>query len=341
MNSKTVRASVAGALGSIIFGAIIFVALVWPVPAQVADPLSSWNAGANKSAILDFVAKVTRQGDPAFVPQAERIAVFDNDGTLWGEQPLYFQFLFAIDRVKAMAQTHPEWQTREPFASILKGDIGAALTGGEQAIAQLLAATHAGMTTDEFAGIAGDWLATAQHPKFKRRYTELVYQPMLEVLAHLRASGFKTYIVSGGGIEFIRIFSERVYGIPPEQVIGSSGKLKLEVRDGKPVLVKLPEVNFVDDKEGKPAAIQLHIGRRPIMAFGNSDGDFEMLEWTTAGSGARLGMFVHHDDGGREFAYDRKSSIGRLLRGLDEAPARGWIVTSMKNDWRRIFAFEN
>ena len=305
-----------------------------------SDPLPSWNHGAAKKAIVDFVAKVTKEGTPDFVPPAERIATFDNDGTLWAEQPLYFQFLFAIDRVKALAPQHPEWKDKEPFASLLKGDVKAALAGGEHAIVEIVTTTHAGMTREEFERIAKDWLATAKHPKTQRLYTEMVYQPMLELLAYLRANGFKTFIVSGGGVEFIRAFAEKVYGIPPEQVVGSTGKQKFELRDGKPVILKLAEVDFVDDGPGKPVGISKFIGRRPIAAFGNSDGDLQMLQWTAAGAGPRLVLYVHHTDGAREWAYDRQSSIGRLDKGLDEAKTRGWTVVSMKDDWRRVFPFE-
>ena len=308
--------------------------------AHAQDPLPSWNDGKAKQAIVAFVAKVTKEGAPDFVPPAERIATFDNDGTLWAEQPMYFQFLFALDRVKALAPQHPEWQDKEPFASLLKGDVKGALAGGERAMLDIIMATHAGMTTEEFEKIVQEWVATAKHPVTKRPYTEMVYQPMLELLAYLRANGFKTFIVSGGGIEFMRPWVERVYGVPPEQVIGSSIKTKFELRDGKPVLVRLPEVNFIDDKTGKPVGINEHIGRRPIAAFGNSDGDLEMLQWTTAGKGARLALIVHHTDAEREWAYDRKSSIGRLDKALDEAQARGWTVVSMQEDWKRIFPFE-
>jgi phosphoglycolate phosphatase-like HAD superfamily hydrolase len=301
------------------------------------DPLPSWNAGPARQSIVDFVARVTRPGSPEFVPPAERIAVFDNDGTLWAERPVYFQLLFAIDRVKAMAPQRPEWQRREPFASLLKGDVTAALAGGEQALAQILAATHAGMTTEAFAASVQDWIATARHPVTKRLYTEMVYQPMLEVLAFLRANGFRTYIVSGGGIDFMRPWTERVYGIPPEQVIGSSTKTRFEMRDGRPVLMRLPELFFVDDKEGKPAGIHHHVGRRPIAAFGNSDGDLAMLQWTTAGPGARFALYVHHTDAVREWAYDRNSRVGRLDKGLLEARARGWTVVDMAQDWKRVF----
>jgi len=307
---------------------------------QAADPLPSWNDTAPKKAILTFVEKVTKPGSPDFVPVAERIAVFDNDGTLWSEQPMYFQILFALDRVKALAPQHPEWKEKEPFASLLKGDVKSALAGGEPTIMQIVMTTHAGMTTGEFDTIVRDWVATAKHPKTKRLYTEMVYQPMLELLAYLRANGFKTYIVSGGGVEFMRPWTERVYGIPPEQVIGSSIKTKFEMRDGKPALVRLPEINFVDDKDGKPVGINQQIGRRPIAAFGNSDGDHQMFQWTTAGGGARLAVIVHHTDAERETAYDRTSSIGRLDKALDEAQVKGWTVVDMKNDWKVIYSLQ-
>jgi phosphoglycolate phosphatase-like HAD superfamily hydrolase len=310
--------------------------------ARAADPLPSWKDGPARQAIVDFVAKVTTEGSQDFVPQAERIATFDNDGTLWAEQPAYFQLLFALDRVQALAPQHPEWQDKEPFASLLKGDVQGALAGGEKALLEIVMATHAGMTTAEFEQIVKDWLATAQHPKFKRAYTECVYQPMLELLAFLRANGFKTFIVSGGGVEFMRPWAEKVYGIPPEQVIGSSIKTKFEVRDGQPVLVRLAELDFIDDKTGKPVGINSHIGRRPLAAFGNSDGDQQMLEWTQAGGGARLMMLVHHDDAGREFAYGAESKIGTFSDALTaEARKNGWTVISMKDDWKRVFSFEN
>ena len=319
--------------------AVLFVAgLV--LPSFAADPLPSWNDTASKKAIVSFVEKVTKPGAPDFVPPAERIATFDQDGTLWAEQPMYFQFFFALDRVKVLAPQHPEWKEKEPFASLLKGNVKGALTGGERAMLEIVMATHAGMTTEEFAQTVKDWIATARHPKTGRLYTEMVYQPMLELLAYLQVNGFKTFIVSGGGIEFMRPWTEKVYEIPPEQVIGSSIKTKFEVRDGKPVLVRLPEINFIDDKEGKPVAINQHIGRRPIAAFGNSDGDLQMLQWTTAGNGARFALLVHHTDAEREWAYDRTSSIGRLDKALDEAQAKGWIVVDMKNDWKTIFPFE-
>jgi phosphoglycolate phosphatase-like HAD superfamily hydrolase len=319
---------------------IALLVLVCTAAACGADPLPSWNDGPSKKSILEFVAKVTKEGSPDFVPPAERIATFDNDGTLWAEQPMYFQFLFALDRVKALAPQHPEWKDKEPFASLLKGDLKGALAGGDKALLEIVMATHAGMTTDEFEKLVADWIATAKHPKTGKLYTEMAYQPMVELLAYLRANGFKTFIVSGGGIEFMRAFAEKVYGIPPEQVIGSTGKQKFELRDGKPVLVKLPAMDFIDDKEGKPIAIQKHIGRRPVAAFGNSDGDLQMLQWTAAGAGPRLCLYVHHTDAEREWAYDRESHIGRLDKGLDEAKSRGWTIASMKDDWKRVFTFK-
>jgi len=316
--------------------ALILLLLSTAVFAQT-DPLPSWNDGATKTRIVDFVSAVTKQGGKGFVSPAERIAVFDNDGTLWSEQPMYFQLAFALDRVKALAPQHPEWKTTEPFRSVLAGDMAGVAAGGEKAVAEIVAASHAGTTSEEFEQIVADWIATAKHPKFKRRYDELVYQPMLELLEYLRANGFKTYIVSGGGIEFMRAFAERVYGIPPEQVIGSSIRTEYQVRDGTPVIARLPEIDFIDDKAGKPVGIHKFIGRRPIVAFGNSDGDFEMLEWTTSGAGRRLGAIVHHTDAEREFAYDRESHIGRLVRGLDAAAGRGWVVIDMKQDWKRVY----
>jgi hypothetical protein len=304
-------------------------------------PLPSWNDTAPKKAIIVFVEKVTKEGSSDFVPPNERIATFDNDGTLWCEKPLPVQLFFTLDRVKALAPQHPEWKTKEPFASLLKGDVKGAFAGGEHAILEIMAATHSGMTVTEFEKIVADWIATAQHPKFKRPYTECVYQPMLELVAYLRANGFKTFIVSGGGIEFMRPWTEKVYGIPPEQVVGSSGKTKFEMRDGTPVLLKLPAVNFIDDKDGKPVGINEHIGRRPVMAFGNSDGDLEMLQWTAASSGSRYCLYVHHDDAEREYAYDRKDALAKLDKGWDEALAKGWTVVSMKDDWKIIFPFEN
>jgi phosphoglycolate phosphatase-like HAD superfamily hydrolase len=311
--------------------------LLAPALLRAADPLPSWNDTAPKKAIVGFVERVTKRGSPDFVPEPERIATFDNDGTLWAEQPMYFQFAFVFDRVKALAPEHPEWKTKEPFASVLKSDVKGALASGEKGVVEMMAVTHAGMTTEEFSKSVSEWISTAKHPKTGKLYTEMVYQPMLELLGYLRANGFKTFIVSGGGIEFMRPWTERVYGIPPEQVVGSSGKLKFEMRDGKPVLVKLPEVNLVDDKEGKPVGIQMHIGRRPIAAFGNSDGDLQMLQWTAAGPGPRFCLIVHHTDGEREWAYDRQSPIGKLDQALDEAKQKNWTVVSMKDDWNIIF----
>ena len=319
---------------------IVILLLVLPLSVTAAearaDALPSWQYGATKLRIVQFVERATTPGGPGWVPAAERIAVFDNDGTLWAEQPLYFQLFFALDRIKALAPEHPEWKEQQPFKAALEGDMNAVLAGGKKAIVDIVMASHAGNTAAEFESIVADWIETARHPTTGRPYTEMVYQPMLEVLAYLRANGYKTFIVSGGGIDFMRPWSERVYGIPPEQVVGSSVKAKFEIRDGKPVLIKVPELNFIDDKEGKPVGIHQHIGRRPIMAFGNSDGDFQMLEWTTSGAGPRLGVLVHHDDAAREWAYDRNSHIGRLDRGLDEGPERGWIIVSMKDDWRQV-----
>jgi phosphoglycolate phosphatase-like HAD superfamily hydrolase len=304
------------------------------------DPLASWNDGTTKKSILDFVARVTEVGGNDYVAPEERIATFDNDGTLWSERPYPFQVAFALDRVKAMAPQHPEWQDKEPFKSALAGDLKGMLSGGYHALIAIVAATHSGMTTDEFEEEVRKWVDTTRHPTTDKLFTEMVFQPMLELLAYLRANGFKTFIVSGGGIEFMRAFAEVTYGVPPEQVIGSSGKLKFEMRNGLPVLSKLPEIELVNDNVEKPAAIQKFIGRRPIAAFGNSDGDLEMLQWTAAGTGARFTLLVHHNDAIREFAYDRTPSIGQLDKALDEANAKGWTVVDMKHDWRRVFPFE-
>jgi len=302
------------------------------------DALPSWNEGNTKRSIVEFVRRVTAHSGADFVAPSQRIAVFDNDGCLWAEQPMYFQLAFAIDRVKALAPQHPDWKTKEPFASLLKGDLNGSLAGGEHAAAEIVAASHAGMTTDEFQRTVREWTRRAHHPKLKRRYVELVYQPMLELLRYLRANGFKTFIVTGGGVEFVRTWAEEVYGIPPEQVVGSVGKQQFELRRTGPVLVRLPAVDFVDDKAGKPAGIQRFIGRRPLAAFGNSDGDLEMLQWTAAGEGARLMLLVHYTDARREWAYDRDSQVGKLDKALDEAHAKGWAVASMKDDWNTIFA---
>lgn len=301
------------------------------------DSLPSWNDTPTKTAITAFVAKVTKEGSPNYVPPAERIAVFDNDGTLWCEQPTYTQVMFALDRVKALAAKHPEWKEMQPFKAVLEGDHKTLAESGEKGIVEIMVATHTGMTLDEFNATVKDWIATARHPKFKRPYTECVYQPMLELLAYLRANGFKTFIVSGGTADFMRPWTEQVYGVPPEQVIGTTFKTKYEVKDGKPAIVIEPHIDLIDDKAGKPVAIAKYIGRRPIMAFGNSDGDFEMLEYTTTGKGPRFGLLVHHTDGEREVAYDRKSHFGKLDKGLDEAPKRGWVLASMKDDWKTVF----
>jgi haloacid dehalogenase-like hydrolase len=308
--------------------------------AQTGDPLPSWNDGPAKARIVAFVQAVTDSSGKDFVAPAERIATFDNDGTLWCEQPMYVQMAFLLDRVKELAPKHPDWKTQQPFKAALERDFKALAAQGEKGAMQLVAATHTGMSSEAFNRIASDWIATARHPRFKRPYTELVYQPMLEVLAYLRANGFKTFIVSGGGIDFMRSWTERVYGIPPEQVVGSTGKLKYELRDGKPTLMRLPGIDLIDDGPGKPVGIQTHIGRRPIAAFGNSDGDLQMLQYTAAGGGPRLLLIVHHDDAEREYTYDRKSSIGRLDRALVEANAKGWTVASMKSDWKKIFPFQ-
>ena len=284
--------------------------------------------------------EVTTTGGVKFIPPAERIAVFDNDGTLWAEQPMYFQLEFAFDRVKALAPMHPEWKQKQPFQSVLEGDFKAVFSGGKHALLELMMATHTGNTTEEFSQIVEDWIATAKHPKTGRLYTDMVYQPMLDLLAYLRTHGFTPYIVSGGGIEFIRPWAEKVYGIPPEQVSGSSIKTQFELRDGTPVLVRLPEINFINDKAGKPVAINQHIGRRPIAAFGNSDGDLQMLQWVASGVGSTLKVYIHHTDGKREWSYDRESHIGRLNKGLDEANVKGWTVVDMKKDWVRVFAFD-
>ncbi len=307
-----------------------------PALAQ-ADPLRSWNDGRAKQSIVNFVTAVTREGSPDFVPVPQRVATFDNDGTLWLEQPIYVQLAFALDRVKALAPMHPEWKEKQPFKAALDSDTKALGEAGERGVIELMMATHAGMTTDEFARIVNEWLSTARHPRFNRRYTDLVYQPMLELLGYLRTNGFKTFIVSGGGIEFMRPWSEQVYGVPPEQVIGSSIKTRFQMTGDVPALLRLPEINFIDDGAGKPVGINEHIGRRPIAAFGNSDGDLEMLQWATKSSGRRFGMIVHHTDGEREYAYDQQSQFGRLNMALDAAAVNGWTVVDIKNDWKRIF----
>ena len=324
-----------------IVAALLYVLAVPAVPWAQTDPLPSWNAGTARQSIVTFIQTVTDRASPQFVPPEQRIATFDNDGTLWAEQPIYFQLAFALDRVRALAPKHPEWKTKQPFKAVLDGDMKAVAASGQKGMVELLLATHTGMTTDEFTKTVADWIATAQHPRFKRPYTEVVYQPMVELLAHLRASGFKTYIVSGGTVEFMRPWTERVYGIPPEQVIGTSFVTTYKLgNDGKPLLFRQPKIDFVDDGPGKPVNIQKVIGRRPLLAFGNSDGDQQMLQWTAAAEGARFMGIVRHTDDVREWAYDRTSQIGRLDKALDEAKGRGWTVVDMKADWKKIFAFE-
>ncbi|MFV0296708.1 MAG: HAD family hydrolase [Hyphomicrobiaceae bacterium] len=323
--------------------ALLAVLVVAPA-AWAQDPLPSWQGGP-KTAIVSFVAAVTTQGSPDFVAPADRIAVFDNDGTLWSEMPYYNQLAFALDRVKALSVEHPDWKTKEPFASILRGDLKAVLSGGEKAIMgrvlDIVRVTHAGMTETQFDQTVKDWIKTARHPKTGRLYTGLVYQPMLELLAYLRANGFKTFIVSGGGVDFMRAWTETAYGIPPEQVVGSRIKLKFEMRDGKPVIVRLPGIDFIDDKAGKPVGIMQHIGRRPIAAFGNSDGDLQMLQWTCLGRTVRtLCLYVHHTDSAREWAYDRHAAVGKLDQGLEAAKANRWVVVDMKSQWNRVFPAE-
>jgi len=306
-------------------------------PSSSGDALPSWNKGKAKQAIVDFVNAVSDPNSSDYVKPGERMATFDNDGTLWSEQPYYFQLQFAMDRVKALSADHPEWKENRLFQAVLDNDIKTVLSFGEHGLLELVMATHAGVTTEEFSQIVKEWIHTAKHPKINKLYKEMVYQPMLELLDYLRANGFKTYIVSGGGIDFMRPWTEEVYGIPGEQVVGSSGKVKFEIRNGQPVLVKIPEINFIDDKEGKPVGIHQYIGKRPIAAFGNSDGDLQMLQWTAAGRGNRLMLYIHHTDAEREWAYDRESHIGRLDEGLDEAKLKGWVLVDMKNDWNRIY----
>jgi phosphoglycolate phosphatase-like HAD superfamily hydrolase len=316
-----------------------------PITLQPDEPvrgealLPSWNEGAVRQSILNFVRTVTTRGDPQFVEPQERVAVFDNDGTLWSEQPMYFQFAFAIDRLKAMAPQHPEWKDKPLYVAVLAGDMKGLAAGGLRGLLELATVTHAGMTTDEFSKIVEEWITSARHPKLNRLYTDLIFQPMLELLAYLRANGFKTFVVSGGGIEFMRVFAEKVYGIPPEQVIGSSIVTKFEIVAGVPVLTRMPELNFMDDNVGKPVAINMHIGRRPIAAFGNSDGDLQMLQWTTAGAGLRFGLLVNHTDSVREYAY-QAGPMGKLDIALTEAASKGWTVVDMKRDWKRIYPFE-
>ena len=330
----------------LIIGLMMLVLAFAATAVHAQDPLPSWNDGPAKQAIIELVQATTTPGSPDFVPPAKRIATFDNDGTLWPSHPIYTQLAFALDRIKALAPQHPEWKAKQPFKAVLDNDLKALAAAGEKGLVELIMASHAGMSTAEFEKIVTDWFKTAKHPRFKRPYTELAYQPMLEILAYLRANGFKTYIVSGGGIEFMRPMTEAVYGIPPEQVIGSSIETKYEIKDGKPVLMRLPKVHFIDDKAGKPVGINMFIGRRPVAAFGNSGGDREMLEWTGAGSGMRLMMLVFHDDAKREYAYGPANGLPDTKFGtfpqslMEEAKKKGWVVISMKDDWKRIFAFE-
>ena len=324
----------------LLLGLLVLVTNVGALSPRAAEgPLPSWNEGPAKTAIVEFVEKVTREGGPDYVAPDERIAVFDNDGTLWSEQPMYVQLAFAFDRIRALADKHPEWKDEQPYKAALENDIPTLFKSGERRVIELIMASHSGMSVKEFRKTSAEWIASAKNPNTGKTYTEMVYQPMLELLAYLRANGFKTFIVSGGGIDFMRTWTERVYGIPPEQVIGSSLKVEYKLVDGVPILSRLSELNLISDKAGKPVGIYYDIGRRPIAAFGNSDGDIEMLNWTTSGDGARLGMLVHHDDAVREVAYDRKSYIGRLDRGLDEAPGKGWTIVSMKSDWKCIFPY--
>lgn len=325
------------AFSLIIFG---FTRLRQGATVNAKDPLPSWNEGASKKAIIDFVTKTTKKGSADFVPVADRIACFDNDGTLWSEQPIYFQLAFAFDRIKGLAPQHPEWKSTQPFQALIEGDVKTALAGGEKALLEIMATSHAGMTTETFETKVKEWMDTAMHPVKKKHYNEMIYQPMVELLNYLRANGFKTFIVSGGGVDFMRAWAEKAYGIPPDQVIGSSGKVKYDTLLGRPVLIKLPEVNFIDDKEGKPVGIHQYIGKRPIFTAGNSDGDYAMLQYTSTGSGPRFGMIVHHTDAQREWSYDRKSSIGNLEKGLDDAGKYNWLVVDMKTDWKKIYAWE-
>ena len=304
------------------------------------EPLKSWSDGFTKSAILNFVSRVTEEETPDFVPPAKRIAVFDNDGTLWPEQPAYIQFVFACDRVKALVAKHQEWRTRQPFQAVLEGNVKALVSLDERGLRDIITATHSGITTDQFSAIVADWLATTKDRRFKRFYTELVYQPMLELLAYLRTNGFKTFIVSGAGQDFIRVFADKTYCVPPEHVVGSTTATQFQVQNSNPVLLKMPSVEPVEDGPGKPVAIEKFIGQRPIFAFGNSDGDKEMLEWTGAGGGLRFMGIVHHTDADREWAYDRDSDVGRLDKVLDEANVQGWTVVDMKRDWKVVFPTE-
>jgi phosphoglycolate phosphatase-like HAD superfamily hydrolase len=304
------------------------------------DPLPSWNEGTSKQSIIDFVNNSAKEGDNNFIPVADRIACFDNDGTLWSEQPMYFQLAFAIDRVKAMAPQHPDWKTKQPFKALLEGDMKTVMAGGEKALLQIVMTTHAGMTTDEFDKTVKDWMATATHPKTGKHYNEMIYQPMVELLNFLRSNGYKTFIVSGGGIDFMRACAEQAYGIPPYQVVGSSVNVKYDTINGKAELIKLAEFNFNDDKLGKPVGIHQHIGKRPVFTAGNSDGDYGMMQYTSTGSGPRFGMYVHPTDSLREYFYDRAHGLERLNQGLDDAAKYHWLIVDMKTDWKKIYPFE-
>ena len=301
------------------------------------DPLPSWTDGPSKQRIVDFVTSVTDSSGDNFVPANERIATFDNDGTLWSEQPLYFQLLFVLDRIRSLAPQHPEWTNTQPFQAVLENDWEALKAAGTPGLSKLSMAASTGMTTEAFAAIVREWIASARHPSSGKPYTQMVFQPMLELMNYLRSNDFKVFIVSGGGLGFMRPWTEAVYGIPPDQVIGSSIETRYEVIDGKPVIVRMPELHFYNDKGAKPIGINRFIGRRPILSAGNSDGDFQMLEWTTSGDGARLGLLVHHTDAKREWAYDRDSSIGHLEKGLDSMGQKGWLRVDMARDWKVIY----
>ncbi len=332
-NRVKIRAAFLLGLFALLFGPAI-------ARAQGADPLPSWNDGKAKQSIIKFVEDVTREGSPDFLPKEQRIAAFANDGTLWVEQPMYVQLVFALDRLRELGPLHPEWRDQQPFKAALDGDIKTLLKDGYRSVEEIIAVTHAGMTPDEFEQIVKNWLATAKHPRFHRLYTELVYQPMLEVLAYFRANGFKTFIVTSGGVEFVRAFADAIYGVPTEEVIGSSIVTKFERRQGLPRLFRHPQVNFLDDGPGKPVGIYARVGRRPVAAFGNSDGDLQMLQWTTQSGGRRFGLIVHHTDAVREYAYGADSIVGRLDLALEAATLNGWTVADMKTDWKVIFPFE-
>lgn len=329
----------------LIFAIAVFLIGCQPVQKQkietaetiVSDPLPSWNEGQTKKTIISFVETVTNESNPDYIKPADRIAVFDNDGTLWSEQPYYFQLQFALDRVKTLAPEHPEWKKNPVLQAVINDDIGKVLSFGEKGLLEIVALSHSGITTDEFSDAVLTWINTAKHPKTGKQYKEMVYQPMIEVLEYFRANGFKTYIVSGGGVDFMRPWTQEVYGVPAEQVVGSSMKVAFEIRDGKPLLVKLPEINFIDDKEGKPIGIHQYIGKKPVAAFGNSDGDLQMLQYTASNNLKSLCVYIHHTDSVREWAYDRNSHIGKLDAGLDEASAKNWTVADMKSDWKNIY----